>query len=318
MNQLEYEPPLYSEVALDLDNLSTPDFIRLSAACEPQIYSDGAVINIEQAQPIFTRDEPRITFDYDPVSAQTLDVEGEQPLLQRYVRYTKPEVSSEVELKNRRYCCGCFGSRSSCCKSWLCCAFIFLLAFGVMVFMVVPRIPSFEVGVPYVRNSSEIQYQRTKNGSLSGIGFNIYVNFTVNSTNYYDYYISSLIATGDLLDQNGIKISNAFGNGTLDAINIPSFQSSTFTMPMYVQWQSLGYASLSDPAILALQQSILAVPAQTLNIAYGIEATLPLISWTGYKLRNGGLISFNINQIAKSSRASILKIISAILGVIIG
>ena len=110
----------------------------------------------------------------------------------------KWEVAPEYLIYNnyhgRKYCC-CFKTRKGCCKTICWFLFLFLIFVGVGGYFMYPRIPDIRIGFPYVPNNTTAELSIAPNGTLTRIDIDVLVNFTICSTNNWDYYISSIDAT---------------------------------------------------------------------------------------------------------------------------
>ncbi|KAJ3307112.1 hypothetical protein HDV03_002623 [Kappamyces sp. JEL0829] len=225
----------------------------------------------------------------------------------------------EKDVETRRYCCGFFTSRKACLRTCLPIWAAVVVAISLLVFFLFPRVPTITVGMPYVANArSSLKYNTTSEGAVTALSYDIAVNFTVTSKNYYTYYASRIITTGHLLDSNGNAIKNALGFGQLDGSHFPAMAAVTYTMPLTVYWVSVGKGPNDDPALVTLQRCTVKSPPDTLRFVYSTRVELPLFSWTGYKLNPAGEFSFNIATMTDSQRSQIQTVALSVLAAFTG
>ncbi|KAJ3307110.1 hypothetical protein HDV03_002621 [Kappamyces sp. JEL0829] len=249
------------------------------------------------------------TVDYD--SLDTPDVRVRLP---RHHEVEDPKHLAHI--KSRRYCCGCFSSRKTCLTVWCCYLGLLLLAISIAVYILLPRIPLVTIGVPYVPpglNNSGLTMNRDDKGNLIKLEIEMRVNVTVNSTNNWDYYIGSIVASGNLLNQSRFPIDNAAGSGSLTNIIIPSNKMSRIVMPITLEWHTIGLELQRDPAIMEMAACVLQTPPSTFRAAYEFVIDMPIISWTGYKFTQKGGFEYNVSQLPRDQRANILRLVSQIL-----
>jgi hypothetical protein len=166
--------------------------------------------------------------------------------------------------KQRRYCCGCFRSRSGCRRFFTIFTLLILTGLGLLVFFLFPRQPRIEIsdtkalpGVATVQS-----YGNLRNATSADpyqIVLNLGVDFSVLSGNYVDIYVQRLRLVGDLMDsENGNVLKPASssstpssssssngGNGergdsmvigTLENLNFPSNKNVTLTLPVSLRY----------------------------------------------------------------------------------
>ncbi|KAJ3351598.1 hypothetical protein HDU91_006099 [Kappamyces sp. JEL0680] len=190
----------------------------------------------------------------------------------------------EKDLETRRYCCGFFTSRKACLRTCLPILAAVVVAISLLVFFLFPRVPTITVGMPYVANArSSLKYNTTSEGAVTALSYDIAVNFTVTSKNYYTYYASRIITT-----------------------------------PLTVYWVSVGKGPNDDPALVTLQRCTIKSPPDTLRFVYSTRVELPLFSWTGYKLNPAGEFSFNIATMTDSQRSQIQTVALSVLAAFTG
>lgn len=111
--------------------------------------------------------------------------------MQRSVVYIE-----EGEYHSRsRNSCSCSPRRNPKCCMWSCCCFVFLALLGVTIYVMFPRIPNIVIGFPFVGADFNGPVMETfPNGTLASIQISLFVNFSVLSTNNWDYYLSTIDA----------------------------------------------------------------------------------------------------------------------------
>jgi hypothetical protein len=115
------------------------------------------------------------------------------------------------------------------------------------------------------------------------------------------------------LNENGTALENAYGIGSLKNVNIVANRVSNFTIPLQMIWHSTGESILADPVINVLQSTIFTTPRKPEKIAYEVEAKLPIISWTGWKLKKQGQYTYKIDDMTKEQRNMIMQAVRQFL-----
>ncbi len=70
-----------------------------------------------------------------------------------------------------------------------------LLGLGLVLFFLFPRIPSFKIGDPFVNDQNGLRFNVSNDRIVTAMSYQIAINFTVESKNYFDFYTSSIIVT---------------------------------------------------------------------------------------------------------------------------
>ena len=128
---------------------------------------------------------------------------------------------------SQRYCC-CFQTRNGCVASLT----TILLLLGVAIFFLFPRFPAFVIGEPYAneQNSLRFNVSDTNNQLVTAMSYNIAIDFTVDSKNYFDYYTKEIVVTGNLLDQKLNILNNTYGYAKVEGLNFPAQKSTTYSL----------------------------------------------------------------------------------------
>ena len=88
-----------------------------------------------------------------------------------------------------RYCC-CFRTRLRCVSVLL----TLSLCLAALIFFAFPRIPDIKIGKPFVKGKPSLNFNYTE-GAVTALSYDIHINFTVVSQNYYAYFASEIICT---------------------------------------------------------------------------------------------------------------------------
>jgi hypothetical protein len=130
----------------------------------------------------------------------------------------KPE-----SLDRRRFCC-CFRKRWHCVS-----LFVFLLlVVGILIYLSIPGLPSFQVGDPYLNDSRPVA--TTQNPFTFTL--NILEDWSVYSPSYFAWAINQLIIRVELKDATGNIVPGFLGTGTLNSLRFPARSSTNFTVVM--------------------------------------------------------------------------------------
>lgn len=167
----------------------------------------------------------------------------------------------ESQKKPQKFC-RCFKSRRSCLSTVLPLSFLFIVLIALAVFFLFPRIPSFKIGTPYA-TSAGLKYNTTA-GKVTAVSYDLSIDFTVTSQNYWTFYTSSIATTANLLDLSGQALENAYGGGSYVGASFPR-GVVTYSMPLRVYWVTNGGPTLQDPALITLKACTLNTPPETLK-----------------------------------------------------
>jgi hypothetical protein len=103
------------------------------------------------------------------------------------------DTSNSSRVKPKSFCCGCFQTRQTCLTVWLVIFLVFGIAIAIAGYVAMPRIPNITVDTPYQpANLTSPQFERFENGTLRNVTIHAAVNFTVDSKNFYDYFVSEI------------------------------------------------------------------------------------------------------------------------------
>ncbi|KAI8905000.1 hypothetical protein EDD86DRAFT_220204 [Gorgonomyces haynaldii] len=140
-----------------------------------------------------------VTRQYTEMPSElTLDVESRGRMENPKHARVQSRIHTE---KVRRYCCGCFSKRSTCCAVWLSIVFVILALLGVAGFLLYPRFPTLEISDPFSPPGSQ-GLQISPSGSLTdnlrnasperpfSMSIPYAVNVSLYSPNYIDIYTS--------------------------------------------------------------------------------------------------------------------------------
>ncbi|KAJ3100536.1 hypothetical protein HDU96_010298 [Phlyctochytrium bullatum] len=203
------------------------------------------------------------------------------------------------------YCCGCFRTRAGCCAFWWVIVVIILAGLGIAAYFLYPRIPQVWVSDPYAPTDEKPLITSGSLASASSttpytIQFNLRTNISVYSPNNIDVKVDKLTLTGVLLDDSNKQL-NARANGQKTDLVFKSKENTTFVLPVTMTYSVTTPATLID--LLALQDPVINVLAKAcgwvgstrtpIKMDYTAEATIGLISWTGYKPKFDGRLNFN-------------------------
>jgi hypothetical protein len=104
---------------------------------------------------------------------------------------TKFNLVASSRPSRNLHCCRLFKTRLKCLLIVL--PIIAILA-GIVGFVLFPRLPNIDVGAPFAEDSKKgFQYNSTRDGKLTAISYDLAINFSVSSINYWDFYTSSIL-----------------------------------------------------------------------------------------------------------------------------
>lgn len=204
-----------------------------------------------------------------------------------------------TRISGRRFCCGCFASRRSCCGCFCIIFLLLIVGLGVAVFFIFPRMPTVKVGEPYFTSSSDPSSAFAISGSpLTAsasspftLTFNLQSDVSVYSPNYIDFALNFVSLSGNL--ENSSK-QNYFSNvpvtGQANNVDIKSFATTNFTLPLQVKYTTTTPLSLSspDPALASLLSSCSFMQSGSSNsnnniiLGYQVKISAKLLAWTGF------------------------------------
>ena len=146
---------------------------------------------MERSLPVHPNRYPNNLFQQE--SSTTLD---ESIIYVAQPDWTHEWREDALPKKRASYCCGCFSSRRGCLAVCIPVWLFVILALAISGYFLFPRFPTIQIGTPYVLDSKQaFQYNATDSGQLNAISYDLMLNFTVTSNNYWDYYASSILAT---------------------------------------------------------------------------------------------------------------------------
>jgi hypothetical protein len=189
------------------------------------------------------------------------------------------------------------GNVICCCfKSVVVCLITFAVLIGVLIlviFLLFPSMPIVTYGKPTISEGTKLVINDgqpiTAVGAITDIinakpfnlSFDTITDVTVESTSSIDVGIKQLDFTVKLKDINGQIIENFMGEGTVKDLKFPSKQSTTFPLPMHMQYNTtLGLSTINDPAIKVLVTKCGPAGA-TLDTVIDVKLTVGLVSWLG-------------------------------------
>ena len=193
--------------------------------------------------------------------------------------------------RKKRYCC-CFNRRRSCCRCFFITFFFLLIALGLAVFFLFPRIPEITSTPPFVpSNLSPVEISGQPIGATAENPFkltmNVAVNLTVISKNYIDWDISLIDVDASILDDQGKPIPSLAGKGKITNSVFRKMANTTVTLPMALSYTLAGPLSnvANDPALSTIITTcgMDGSGKKQFRIRYTVTATATLVSWTGYK-----------------------------------
>ena len=152
---------------------------------------------LDLPRPSISRDESSHTIAVILESGEEkLDLNRESALM--------PDLEKSRQTYRNRYCYGLFSTRSRCLILVVPIIVVFLVIVGFFLF---PRFPTITVGLPFAQDSKKgFEYNSTKDGTLTAISYDLSVNFSVASNNYWDFYTASILVN--------VKISFDLGKST--------------------------------------------------------------------------------------------------------
>ncbi|KAJ3100689.1 hypothetical protein HDU96_010248 [Phlyctochytrium bullatum] len=202
------------------------------------------------------------------------------------------------------YCCGCFRTRAGCCGFWWTMVVLLLAGLGIAAFFLWPKVPQVTVSDPYAPTNERAIIT---SGSLQAatatapytVQFNMRTDISVYSPNNVDFKVDKLTFSGVLLDSSNNRL-NARANGQQNNVVFKSKQNTTFVFPIVMAYSvttpfaSLDVLARQDPVMSELARSCgwLGAARTPIRMDYTAEASIAWISWTGYRPKFEGRLSF--------------------------
>ncbi|KAJ3216120.1 hypothetical protein HDU67_009921 [Dinochytrium kinnereticum] len=218
--------------------------------------------------------------------------------------------------ESQRRFCGCFRTRASCCGTFCVIILFILLGLGILGFFAFPRMPKIVISDPYVPATSKGGFKETGDLSTASkekpyvVTFEMAVNGTVYSPNYFSLQVDEINIKGNLLDEQGKKLENAVAAGQSTNINFKSFQNTTFVLPINLNYSASNAESLlTDKVLILILKSCGILPGsekKDLRMEYEASFKVPLIAWTGYKPFFNGKMNFPCPQSAAKTITAVL------------
>lgn len=215
---------------------------------------------------------------------------SDQPNAQTYFESENWNASK----KPRRFCCGIFKSRKSCCLVVLPLILLTLVLLGYFLW---PRYPTLVFSPPFAATSS-LPTIETSAASLQGdalrtslsqatpetpffIRFPLSATVYIYSPNYIDIATNSIDIKAFYTFQ-GVQHKSLSINGTIDNIIFRSHTNTSFTLPFDVTYATTT-PTINDPALFALATQCTTSSTQTkMSFHYSTDVSITLVSWTGF------------------------------------
>ncbi|KAK6099119.1 hypothetical protein MT418_000575 [Batrachochytrium dendrobatidis] len=214
-----------------------------------------------------------------------------------------PYPPFDTKQPKQRICC-CFRTYS-CCVSCFCCCFIVLIALGLTIFFLWPKIPTVSMSDPYIPigstglqvSSGDISTAGITNGLKSASASNPYsfsfpfaTNVSAISTNKIDILLDTVVFNSILLSKADTTLPNIHADSTLEHVNIRKNAETIIVVPYRLTYSTSAPVDPStDPALSLLMESCKS--RAPLRMSYSVTLYLRLVSWTGYHPTTSGTFS---------------------------